>query len=63
MFVGYSDVTFLHLFLHRQGLVTVHGPMVARELADGGYDAPSFWSAVRTRGEKEISAIYSKRRG
>jgi muramoyltetrapeptide carboxypeptidase len=50
VFVGYSDVTFLHLFLHRQGLVTVHGPMVARELAEGGYDGSSFWSAVAGQG-------------
>ena len=42
VFVGYSDITFLHLYLHRLGLVTFHGPMAARELADGGYDAASF---------------------
>jgi muramoyltetrapeptide carboxypeptidase len=52
VFVGYSDITFLHLFLHRQGLVTVHGPMIARELADGGYDVPSFWSAVAGQGAR-----------
>ena len=44
--IGYSDITFLHLYLHRQALVTFHGPMAARELADGGYDADSFRSAV-----------------
>ena len=42
VFVGYSDITFLHLYLHRLGLVTFHGPMAARELADGRYDADSF---------------------
>lgn len=42
VFVGYSDITFLHLYLHRLGLVTFHGPMAARELADGGFDAESF---------------------
>jgi muramoyltetrapeptide carboxypeptidase len=46
VFVGYSDVTFLHLYLHRQALVTFHGPMAARELADGGYDASSLKAAV-----------------
>ncbi len=50
VFVGYSDVTFLHLFLHREGLVTFHGPMVARELADGGYDRGSLLSALTGQG-------------
>jgi muramoyltetrapeptide carboxypeptidase len=50
VFVGYSDVTFLHLFLHRLGLVTVHGPMVARDLADGSYDALSLRSAISGEG-------------
>lgn len=46
VFIGYSDVTFVHLFLHRLGLVTFHGPMVARELADGRDDSPSFMSTI-----------------
>jgi muramoyltetrapeptide carboxypeptidase len=50
VFVGYSDVTFLHLFLHRLGLVTFHGPMVARELADGGDDASSLMVAITGQG-------------
>jgi muramoyltetrapeptide carboxypeptidase len=50
VFVGYSDVTFLHLLLHQQGLVTFHGPMAARELADGNYDQDSFLSAVTGSG-------------
>ncbi len=33
--LGYSDVTLLHLELERLGLVSLHGPMVARELAEG----------------------------
>ncbi len=36
VFVGYSDVTALHLAIHRRaGLVTFHGPMVAGDLARG----------------------------
>lgn len=41
-FVGYSDITFLHLYLCRLGLVTFYGPMVAKELAEGSYDRESF---------------------
>jgi muramoyltetrapeptide carboxypeptidase len=41
-FVGYSDVTALHLLLGAAGLVTFHGPMVAREFADGRADVASF---------------------
>jgi len=50
VFVGYSDITFLHLFLGGLGLVTVHGPMVARELADGTYDPASFLHALTGEG-------------
>jgi muramoyltetrapeptide carboxypeptidase len=50
VFVGYSDATFLHLFLNAQGLVTFHGPMAARELAAGAYEPDSFWSAVTGAG-------------
>jgi muramoyltetrapeptide carboxypeptidase len=48
LLVGYSDVTLLHLELERLGLVSLHGPMVARELADGesGYDKASLWHAL-----------------
>jgi muramoyltetrapeptide carboxypeptidase len=55
-FVGYSDVTFLHLWLHQQGLVTFHGPMVARELADGGYDPASLLSALTGEGPLFVAA-------
>jgi muramoyltetrapeptide carboxypeptidase len=44
--VGYSDVTFLHLALGRLGLVSFHGPMVARELARGAYDRASLLHAL-----------------
>jgi muramoyltetrapeptide carboxypeptidase len=51
--VGYSDVTFLHLALGGLGLPSLHGPMVARELADGGtaYDRASLWHALTGEGE------------
>jgi muramoyltetrapeptide carboxypeptidase len=50
VFIGYSDVTLLHLYLNRQGLVTFHGPMAAWELANGSYDRESFLSAVTGQG-------------
>ena len=45
-FIGYSDMTALHLFLDRAGLVTFHGPMVSREFAEGLYDRASFDAAL-----------------
>jgi muramoyltetrapeptide carboxypeptidase len=50
VFVGCSDVTFLHLWLHAQGLVTFHGPMAAGDLARGTYDRDSFLKAVTGEG-------------
>lgn len=36
VFVGYSDLTALHLYLYRRfGWVTFHGPMAAKDLAGG----------------------------
>jgi muramoyltetrapeptide carboxypeptidase len=55
VFVGYSDVTFLHLLLHRGGLVTFHGPMVAREWADGGVHLDSFRAAVMGEGAPYVT--------
>ena len=49
-FVGYSDITFLHLAFGALGLVTVHGPMVARELADGRVDEGSLLQALLGEG-------------
>ncbi|MEO8735972.1 MAG: LD-carboxypeptidase [Edaphobacter sp.] len=60
-FIGYSDHTALHCWLHREaGLVTFHGPMVAADFArDGGADMASWrhcfesdvsWSLGRTDG-------------
>jgi muramoyltetrapeptide carboxypeptidase len=56
VFVGYSDITFLHLFLGRQGLVTFHGPMAARELADGRHEPESFLAALTGAGAPYASA-------
>ncbi len=51
-FVGYSDVTFLHLAFGALGLVTVHGPMVARDLADGRVDESSLLQALLGEGDR-----------
>jgi muramoyltetrapeptide carboxypeptidase len=51
VFVGYSDLTLLHLYLNRSGLVTFHGPMVATDLAPGTYERSSLWWAVTGEGE------------
>ena len=51
VFVGYSDITFLHLFLGGLGLVTMHGPMVAGQLAEGTYDRTSLIHALTGEGE------------
>ena len=41
VFVGYSDVTSLHVWLRREvGLVTFHGPMVASDWAKTGEPEP-----------------------
>jgi muramoyltetrapeptide carboxypeptidase len=55
--LGYSDVTLLHLEMERLGLTSLHGPMVARELADGAaaYDRASLWHALTGEGEPYAS--------
>jgi muramoyltetrapeptide carboxypeptidase len=55
--VGYSDVTLLHAEMERLGRPSLHGPMVARELADGeeAYDRPSLWHALTGEGEPYAS--------
>ena len=55
VFVGYSDVTLLHLYLNREGLVTFHGPMAAWELANGTYHKASFLWAVTGQGMPYVS--------
>jgi muramoyltetrapeptide carboxypeptidase len=51
--VGYSDITWLHLALARLGVASLHGPMVARELADGeaGYHRESLWHGLTGEGD------------
>jgi muramoyltetrapeptide carboxypeptidase len=46
VFMGYSDVTFLHCMLNAHGLVTFHGPMVATDLSDARYDKASLTATV-----------------
>ena len=46
VFCGYSDVTALHAWLQRNGWVTFHGPMVAVEMANNGFDVNSFIGEV-----------------
>ncbi len=49
IFIGYSDLTALHLFFYKRlNLVTFHGPMVARDLADGGdhYDRATLLQSI-----------------
>jgi muramoyltetrapeptide carboxypeptidase len=50
VFVGCSDVTFLHLWLQAAGVVSFHGPMAAGDLARGRYDRDSFMTAVTGEG-------------
>jgi muramoyltetrapeptide carboxypeptidase len=46
VFCGYSDVTAIHAWLQRNGWVTFHGPMVAVEMANDGFDMNSFIGEV-----------------
>jgi len=52
LLLGYSDVTLLHLEMERIGLTSLHGPMVARELAegDGAYDPASLHHGLTGEG-------------
>ena len=54
--LGYSDVTWLHLALGGLGISSLHGPMVARELAEGeaAYDRHGLWQF------KWLSAVVAK---
>ena len=53
VFMGYSDITFLHSLLNGHGLVTFHGPMVAvtNDLADGRYDEASLRAGLLGEGK------------
>ena len=56
--VGYSDITCCTSTSARLGVVSLHGPMVARELADGesAYDRESLWHALTGEGDPSSSA-------
>lgn len=49
-FIGYSDITFLHLYLSRLHIVSLHGPMVAHELASGAFHRESLLWALTGEG-------------
>ena len=53
VFMGYSDITFLHSLLNGHGLITFHGPMVAvaNDLAEGRYDEASLRAALLGEGK------------
>jgi muramoyltetrapeptide carboxypeptidase len=53
--LGCSDITFLHLFLERLDIVSLHGPMVAGDLASGSYDRTSLRHALFGEGEPYAS--------
>jgi muramoyltetrapeptide carboxypeptidase len=60
VFIGYSDMTALHLYFYRRfGWVTFHGPMAAKDLAGGEthYDRETLMKAIT--GESLIGAIHS----
>lgn len=44
--IGYSDATVLHALWQRAGVPSIHGPMVAVELARGDADLPSLRQAL-----------------
>lgn len=49
IFIGYSDMTALHLYLYQRfGLVSFHGPMAAKDLAGGTehYDRETLLAAI-----------------
>jgi muramoyltetrapeptide carboxypeptidase len=53
--LGCSDVTFLHLFLDRLDLVSLHGPMAAGDLARDSFDARSLRHALFGEGDPYAS--------
>jgi muramoyltetrapeptide carboxypeptidase len=57
IFVGYSDVTtLLTYFLDAAGLVTFHGPMVAKDWAhEAGVDRPSWQAALGGTGAWDLN--------
>lgn len=60
VFIGYSDMTALHLYLYQRfGWVSFHGPMAAKDLASGAghYDRETLLAAItQTKPMGEISS-------
>ncbi|MBF8984471.1 LD-carboxypeptidase [Lutibacter sp. B2] len=56
IFVGYSDVTALHLMLNQKGnLATYHGPMVSSNMLEfNEYTKKSFFEVINAKGDIEI---------
>jgi muramoyltetrapeptide carboxypeptidase len=64
VFVGYSDITWLHLLLNRLGLVTFYGPMAAREFGLASYDPESFLGTLTGDGPHAVhGGLETLRRG
>ena len=62
IFIGYSDITALHLYFYRRfGWVTFHGPMAAKDLAGGAdhYDEATLLGAIMSAAP--LGAIRSER--
>ena len=49
--LGCSDITFLHLFLDRLDVASLHGPMAAGDLGLGSYDRASLRRALFGEGQ------------
>ena len=57
--LGCSDITSLLTAIHdRTGLIGFHGPMVAKDIADGTFDEASWKSALEGADELEHSDIW-----
>jgi muramoyltetrapeptide carboxypeptidase len=56
VFLGYSDMTFLHVLFNRAEVVSFHGPMAAHEFAAGELEDVSFRAAVMGEGAPYASA-------
>jgi muramoyltetrapeptide carboxypeptidase len=54
--VGCSDITsLLTAIIDRTGLVTFHGPMVAKDIAEGSFESSSWTNALEGAGSWEIA--------
>jgi muramoyltetrapeptide carboxypeptidase len=50
VFVGFSDITLLHLYLAHLRLISLHGPMAAHDLDSGAFHRESFLWALTGEG-------------